>query len=166
MLLLSAIQPGRCTENTPRGEKGRCSRRSSTRTTGRHSIRAMSAQVLESFVGQMTVSEFCARTGRSIDDLLRFCGGSGSPRSKNLPRTPSPAPKVGKRTRATSLDLVALDERVVTLLRGARKGLGGRELADSTGTSLPQLRGSLKRLVSAKRVRFDGQTSARRYWAK
>ncbi len=124
----------------------------------------MSSKVLEAFVGQMTVSEFCGRTGRSVDDLLGFCGGA-SPSTHRI-QQPSPAPTKSTRTRASSLDLAALDERVVTLLRGARKGLGGRELADSTGTSLPQLRGSLKRLVSAKRVRFDGQTSARRYWAK
>ncbi len=52
------------------------------------------------------------------------------------------------------------------VLEGAPQGLGGRELADSVQTTLPQLRGSLKRLVDAKKVRFAGKTSARRYWLR
>jgi len=126
----------------------------------------MSTEVLESFVGEMTVSELCGRTGRSVDELLAFCVGAQRP--KSAPAAATAAKTVAKkapRKRANGLDLAGLDERVMKLLKRNGKGRGGRELADATGTTLPQLRGSLKRLGAAKRVRFSGQTAARRYWA-
>ena len=54
----------------------------------------------------------------------------------------------------------------MALIAGAPDGLGGRDLANATGATLPQVRAALKRLVDTKRVRFEGQTSARRYSAK
>ena len=54
----------------------------------------------------------------------------------------------------------------MTQIAGASDGLGGRDLANATGATLPQIRAALKRLVDAKRVRFEGQTSARRYRAR
>ncbi len=114
--------------------------------------------MLETFVGQMTVSEFCTRTGRGVDELLGFClpngagqGTSGSSRSAR-PRSGS---RVG-----------GLDEQILGLLGRATEGMGGRELANATGATLPQVRGALKRLVAAKQARFAGKTAARRYWAK
>lgn len=40
----------------------------------------MSTEVLEAFVGAMTVSEFCGQTDRSVDELLAFCTGSQAPK--------------------------------------------------------------------------------------
>ena len=122
----------------------------------------MSVEALEAFVGKMTVAELCSRTGRRVDDLLGFCfagrAGQGA----------SPAPveaktRGGPRVRARS---GGLDEQVMTLIAGATDGLGGRDLSNATGATLPRVRAALKRLVDAKRVRFEGQTSARRYKAK
>ena len=131
----------------------------------------MSVQALETFVGEMTVAELCNRTGRSVEDLLAFCS-SGRPAKSASTGTPGGAkPKAkssGKtrRVRATSDELVALDERVLGLIRAAKDGVGGREMANKTGETLPRLRGSLKRLVDKRKVRFAGNTAARRYWAK
>lgn len=118
--------------------------------------------MLEAFVGEMTVSELCARTGRCVGELLAFCTGAPRPKSASavsraVERTP--------RKRVNRLDLVGLDERVMKLLKRKGKGHGGRELADVTGVPVPKVRDALKRLAAAKRVRFAGQTRARRYWA-
>ena len=110
----------------------------------------------------MTVSDLCARTGRSVDELLAFC--TGSQRPKSAPAAPAAA-KRAPRKRANSLDLVGLEERVMKLLGRKGKGHGGRELADATGAPVPKVRDALKRLAAAKRVRFAGETRARRYWA-
>ncbi len=122
----------------------------------------MSADVLEAFVGEMTVSELCARTGRSVDELLAFCTGSQRPKSAPAASTVA---KKAPRKRANSLDRVGLEERVMKLLGRKGKGHGGRELADATGAPVPKVRDALKRLAAAKRVRFAGETRARRYWA-
>lgn len=53
----------------------------------------------------------------------------------------------------------------MALIEVASDGLGGRDLANATGASMPRVRAALKRLVDAKRLRFAGFTSARRYWA-
>jgi len=118
--------------------------------------------VLEAFVGEMTVSELCGRTGRSVGELLAFC--TGSQRPKAAPAASAIAKKAPQK-RAKSLDLVGLDERVMKLLGRKGKGHGGRELADAIGAPVPKVRDALKRLAGAKRVRFAGQTRARRYWA-
>jgi len=134
----------------------------------------MSVEVLESFVGQMTVAELCNRTGRSVEELLAFCSNrrpaksnsatSAAPAAKAAPKKKSGGKK--RRVRASSDQLVALDERVIGLIRAAKDGIGGREMADKTGETLPRLRGSLKRLVDKKKIRFAGNTAARRYWVK
>ncbi|MGH1348431.1 MAG: hypothetical protein ACRBN8_43165 [Nannocystales bacterium] len=121
----------------------------------------MSIEVLESFVGEMTVSELCGRTGRSVDELLAFCTGSQRPSAPVAATVVEKAP----RKRANSADLAGLDERVMKLLKRNGKGRGGRELADATKTTPTQLRSSLKRLIAAGQARFAGQTAARRYWA-
>ncbi len=54
----------------------------------------------------------------------------------------------------------------MALIVGAKDGIGGREMANKTGETLPRLRGSLKRLVDRKKIRYAGNTAARRYWAK
>lgn len=131
----------------------------------------MSVEVLESFVGQMTVAELCSRTGRSVEELLAFCSNSRPAKSTSVASAPKAKPKKkagGKkrRVRASSDQLVALDERVMGLISAAKDGIGGREMADKTGETLPRLRGSLKRLVDKKKIRFAGNTAARRYWAK
>ncbi len=131
----------------------------------------MSVEVLESFVGQMTVAELCNRTGRSVEELLAFC--SNRRPAKTTPASAAPKAKAPKksggkkrRVRASSDELVALDERVMNLISSAKDGIGGREMANKTGETLPRLRGSLKRLVDKKKIRFAGNTAARRYWAK
>lgn len=131
----------------------------------------MSVEVLESFVGQMTVAELCNRTGRSVEELLAFCSNrrpakstSATPKATTKTKTKSGGKK--RRVRASSDQLVALDERVLNLITAAKNGIGGREMADKTGETLPRLRGSLKRLVDKKKIRFAGNTAARRYWAK
>ena len=136
----------------------------------------MSAEVLESFVGQMTVAELCTRTGRSVEELLAFCSNRRPTKSTSVSSAPKASAKKTKakskaggkkrRVRASSDELVALDERVMGLITAAKDGIGGRELANKTGETLPRLRGSLKRLVAKKKVRFAGNTAARRYWAK
>ena len=69
------------------------------------------------------------------------------------------------RKRANSLDLVGFEERIMKLLGRKGKGHGGRELADATAVPVPKVRDALKRLAAARRVRFAGETRARRYWA-
>ena len=124
----------------------------------------MSMGVLEAFVGEMTVSELCGKTGRSVDELLAFC--TGSQRPARPPATPQGAKKKkASRKRANSLDRVGLEERVMKFLGRKGKGRGGRELADALGVPVPKVRDTLKRLAAAKRVRFAGETRARRYWA-
>ncbi len=127
-------------------------------------------EVLEAFVGEMTVSEICARTGRSVDELLAFCTGSQRPKieptgSTDAKPTGLTVPKKTLRKRANSLDLVGFEERLMKLLGREGTGHGGRELADASGAPVPKVRDALKRLAAAKRVRFAGETRARRYWA-
>lgn len=149
-------------------------RRPSTIAIERRSIRPMSVEVLESFVGEMTVAELCSRTGRSVEELLAFCSGRRSAKSA-APPTAAPTKAKTKtksaggkkrRVRASSDELVALDVRVMEMISAAKDGIGGREMADKTGETLPRLRGSLKRLVDKRKIRFAGNTAARRYWAK
>ena len=110
----------------------------------------MSADTLEVFVGQMTVAELCGRTGCKVEDLLGFCAGQGA----------------GEGARPRESRSGKLDDRVMGLIENSSSnGVRGRELADAIGATLPQIRGALKRLVDAKRIRFTGLTSARRYWA-
>jgi hypothetical protein len=155
----------------------------STATIEPRSIRRMSLQVLESFVGQMTVAELCSRTGRGVEELLAFCSDRRPAKSASTSTSASasasadPTPKAkakpksstkgGKRrVRASSDELVALDERVMAMIVASKDGIGGREMADKTGETLPRLRGSLKRLGDKKKIRHAGNTAARRYWAK
>ena len=122
----------------------------------------MSIEALEAFVGKMTVAELCNRAERRVDDLIGFCFAGGAGQGA----TPAPAEmkvRGGPRVRARS---GGLDEQLMTLIAGAPDGLGGRDLSNATGATLPRVRAALKRLVDAKRVRFEGQTSARRYKAK
>lgn len=136
----------------------------------------MSVQALESFVGQMTVAELCSRTGRGLEELLAFCSNrrpaestSAAPvaKTKSAAKTKTKTKTTGgKRVRASSDELVALDDRVMGLISATHDGIGGREMADKTGETLPRLRGSLKRLVDKKKIRFAGNTAARRYWVK
>ena len=137
----------------------------------------MSLQALESFVGEMTVAELCARTGRSVEELLAFCSNrrapkatsaAAAPAARTTTKTKTKAKSGGKklRVRASSDELVALDIRVMELISGAKDGIGGREMANTTGETLPRLRGALKRLVDKKKIRFAGNTAARRYWVK
>ncbi|MCR9165495.1 MAG: hypothetical protein ACE37F_00585 [Nannocystaceae bacterium] len=119
----------------------------------------MSVEPLEEFVGQMTVAELCSRTGRRIDELLLFCEGGAGKGSKGPASQPVRKPS-RSRTRTHKLD-----EQIFGVLEGASDGVGGRDLANATGATLPRVRAALKRLVAAKRVRFAGLTSARRYWA-
>ncbi len=150
----------------------------STATIQPRSIRRMSLQVLESFVGQMTVAELCSRTGRGVEELLAFCSdrrpakstsasassADPTPKAKAKPKSSTKGGK--RRVRASSDELVALDERVMAMIAAAKDGIGGREMADKTGETLPRLRGSLKRLGDKKKIRHAGNTAARRYWAK
>ena len=117
----------------------------------------MSVEALEAFVGEMTVAELCARTGHRVDELIGFCFARGAVAA---PSSAGVTTRGGSRGRARS---DGLDEQVMTQIAGAPDGLGGRDLANATGATLPQIRAALKRLVDAKRVRFEGQTSARRY---
>ncbi|MBV1859845.1 MAG: hypothetical protein KUG77_15645 [Nannocystaceae bacterium] len=133
----------------------------------------MSVEALETFVGQMTVAELCSRTGRGVEELLAFCSSSSRPAKSTPASAPAKTktkakkkPAGGKRVRASSDQLVELDERVMELIVGTDDGIGGREMADKTGETLPRLRGALKRLVDKKKIRFAGNTAARRYWAK
>ena len=131
----------------------------------------MSVEVLESFVGQMTVAELCNRTGRSVEELLAFCSNRRPAKSTSVSSAPKAKTKAkaggkNRRVRASSDELVALDQRVMGLITAAKDGIGGREMADKTGETLPRLRGSIKRLVDKKKIRFAGNTAARRYWAK
>lgn len=133
----------------------------------------MSLQALESFVGEMTVAELCSRTGRSVEDLLAFCSNrrpakasSAAPAAQTKTKTKAKSGGKKRRVRASSDELVALDIRVMELITNAKDGIGGREMANVTGETLPRLRGALKRLVDKKKIRFAGNTAARRYWAK
>jgi|GEM_PF-1505378 len=145
----------------------------------------MSDQVLEEFIGSMTVSEFCARTGRSVEDLVEFCAGRGgsAPKGKATPalaakasgkssakptKSAKPSAKAaasGVETR-TQAGRDAFDAALLDLLKGVQSGMGARDIADETGASLPQIRSAVARLVSKKKVRFEGKTAARRYWAR
>ena len=123
----------------------------------------MVADVLEAFVGEMTVSELCSRTGRSIDERLAFCT-EATQRPANHSAAPKPAKKNSRKLGKGS-GHAALEGRVMKLLRRKGKGRGGRELADALGVPVPKIRDTLKRLAPAERVRFAGETRARRYWA-
>lgn len=135
----------------------------------------MSVQALESFVGEMTVAELCSRTGRGVEELLAFCSNrrpakatSAAPAAQTKTKTKTKTKSGGKqrRVRASSDELVALDVRVMELITSAKDGIGGREMANTTGETLPRLRGALKRLVDKKKIRYAGNTAARRYWTK
>lgn len=134
----------------------------STHRPGGRNIREMGTEALEAFVDEMTVSELCGRTGCGVEELLAFCTDTQRPKSKPVAAV---AAKKAPKKRVNDLDLMGLDERVMKLFKHNGKGFAARELADATGTTLPQLRGSVKRLVAARRIRFAGQTAARRYWA-
>jgi len=137
----------------------------------------MSVQALESFVGEMTVAELCSRTGRGVEELLAFCSNrrpakatsaapAAQPKTKTNTKTKTKTGGKKRRVRASSDELVALDIRVMELITDAKDGIGGREMANTTGETLPRLRGALKRLVDQRKIRFAGNTAARRYWTK
>ena len=68
----------------------------------------MAVDTLEKFVGQMTVAELCRRSGRSVEELLRFCSRSGKAKAKTkAPRAPEgrvrTSPKAKKKGGCTLL---------------------------------------------------------------
>jgi len=145
-------------------------------TAARHlrSIRLMSIQVLESFVGSMTVAEFCNRTGREVEELLAFCSSSRSSSRSSSPSSGRSQPKTQTakaakapskpRRRVNRSKGSELSEPILEAIRNA-DGLSSREIADRFGISTTDVRGALKPLISSRRVRHVGATKARRYFA-
>ncbi len=141
-------------------------------------VRPMTNSILEDFAGSMTVGELCARTGRSVGALVEFCTGgvqaeAAAPpsRSKKAATSSRSKTKVAKVPRSavetrTRAGREALDRSLVELLRGVKSGMSARDIAEETGASLEQIRSAVGRLVSKKKVRFEGKTAARRYWAR
>ena len=128
----------------------------------------MKDRALEEFAGNLTVAELSGRTGRSIEDIVRFCSGgvvaeaSSARRSSSTAATaPSSISAVETRTR-TGRD--AFDAALLGLLTGVQNGLSARDIAEETGASLPQIRSAVVRL--GNKIRFKGNTAARRYWAR
>ena len=125
----------------------------------------MTSSILEDFAGSMAVGELCARTGCSVEALVEFCSGHGglSTTTAHPERVRAPALAVETRTQAGR---ETLDRALVELLQGVTNGMGARDIAEETGASLLQIRSSITRLVAKKKVRFEGKTTARRYWAR
>lgn len=137
----------------------------STRVAGPTYGAPMTEPVLEAFVGSLTAEEFCARTGQSVEGLVEFCfGDQRAPVSKTA-KAPRKTQRAAVETR-TRGGREAFDAMLLELLRGARSGMGARDIAEETEASLPQIRSSIARLVEKKAVRFEGKTAARRYWAR
>lgn len=133
----------------------------------------MNDRVLEEFAGKMTVAELCARAGRSVEDVVRFCSGDSGAKASTTRRPSSSKPTSAKATKPASAASVetrtragrnAFDTALLALLTGVQNGLSARDIAEETGASLPQIRSAIVRL--GKKVRFKGNTAARRYWAR
>lgn len=133
----------------------------------------MNDRVLEEFAGKMTVAELCARAGRSVEDVVRFCSGGSSATASTTRRPSSTKPTSATATEPASVASVetrtragrdAFDTALLALLTGVQNGLSARDIAEETGASLSQIRSAIVRL--GKKVRFKGNTAARRYWAR
>lgn len=132
----------------------------------------MNDRILEEFAGKVTVAELCARTGRSVEDLVRFCSRNAA-KAPAAARTSSPPATTAKPTDSPGTTTVetrtragrdAFDTALLGLLAGVQNGLSARDIAEETGASLPQIRSAITRL--GKKVRSKGNTAARRYWAR
>jgi len=76
---------------------------------------------------------------------------------------PAPALAVDTRTQAGRK---AFDGVLVEVLKGVTSGMSARDIAEETDASLQQIRSAVARLVAKRKVRFEGKTAARRYWAR
>jgi DNA-binding NarL/FixJ family response regulator len=114
----------------------------------------------------MTVRDFCARTGQSVEKLVTFCfserKAAAAARKPPVARSASKTAGVDTRSR---VGREKFDRELVQLLRGVRSGMAARDIAEETGATLVQIRSAVARLVAKSKVRFDGKTAARRYWA-
>lgn len=138
---------------------------SSTRVRAALYVAQVKEPVLESFVGGMTVREFCARTNQSVEKLVEFCSSQRAPVRKTLASPArSTANAVGVDTRSRA-GREKFDLELIQILRGVRSGMAARDIAEETGATLVQIRSAVARLVAQSKVRFDGKTAARRYWA-
>ncbi len=136
--------------------------------------------VLESFVGEMTLHEFCKRADCKVEDLVAYCLGNGGRKTtaptakapataKTKAKTKAKAPRArassGKVDTRTKDGRNAFDARILELLSAAPEGTSARDIARATGADLAQIRASVSRLASAKKAYFKGATRSRRYWA-
>lgn len=108
------------------------------------------------------------------ETLMSILGGEQPTRRASAPKrggtrasTPAAAPsrKKGKRVRRSAEDLVAVQEKIVAVLK-KQPGVNSEELQDALGMSKQDVQRPLTLLREEGKVKTEGQKRAMRYYPK
>jgi hypothetical protein len=112
-----------------------------------------SRDVIDMTVGQMSVAELAARSGRSVREIIDYALGDDAPSSLSTR-------VVDTRTAAGRY---AYDQAVFAALDESEHPMSAFELRLRVGGTAQQIRAALGRLVEDEIVTATGQASATRY---
>ena len=131
----------------------------------------MALGALEDLVGNMTLAELSARSGRSVSDIVEFAArGSGRTRSNGATSKAKPATTKASSSNAVNTRTPAgrdrYDAAVLQVLRDAGNKVGAVAVRKQVGGTALQVRTALNRLIEAGSVAFEGKARATKYVAK
>ena len=145
-----------------------------------HTLRRMATTALENLVGDMTLSDLSARTGRSVAEIVDYAVRTGqrarSTRSNGVARTSNGktlrTSKTTKQSKPTSSKAVntrtaqgrdRYDDAVLQAVRSSRSRIGAARIRRQVGGTPQQVRTALHRLIERGAIDFEGQARATTY---
>lgn len=131
----------------------------------------MALGALENLVGNMTLAELSARTGRSVTDIVDFAvrGSRRTPSNGASTKTKPTATKASSRNAVNTRTPAGRDQydaAVLQVLRDAGTKVGAVQVRKQVGGTALQVRTALNRLIEAGTVTFEGKARATTYIAR
>lgn len=137
----------------------------------------MAINALENLVGDMTLSDLSARTGRSVAEIVDYAvrtgrrahsnGEGGVVRTSNgtTPRATKTAKPTKGRTvnTRTAEGRERYDDAVLEAVRSSRSRIGAAKIRRQVGGTPQQVRTALHRLIERGAIDFEGQARATTY---
>jgi len=137
----------------------------------------MAISALENLVGDMTLSDLSARTGRSVAEIVDYAVRTGRrAHSNGVARTTNGttpgASKTANRSSPTKGRAVntrtaegreSYDDAVLEAVRSSRSRIGATKIRRQVGGTPQQVRTALHRLIERGAIDFEGQARATTY---
>ncbi|MBL4687242.1 MAG: hypothetical protein JKY37_21780 [Nannocystaceae bacterium] len=132
----------------------------------------MAQAALEHLVGELTLADLAARSGRSVGEIVEYAmrskpGATAARTAAQGSKATTPAPSKGGRARKvdtrTAGGREAYQEAVLDVLVGSGKPTAAAFIRRKAGGTPLQARAALNRLIEGGKVTFSGKARATRY---